>query len=146
MKKFLISVLLSIVVGGVFGFIIYKKFYKNELTVASIISKQVYAFQIGVFEDINNAKLLTDKYGGIIVPDESKYRVYIALVSSSNVLTILKEYFNDQDISYYVKQIDVSDDILELINNAEDLLIATTKDNYDSIINNVLKEYEKTLT
>ena len=146
MKKFLLSVLLAILVGGTFGFIIFKKYSNNTITVASILDKKVYAIQIGVFDNIDNAKTLINKYGGIIVPDNNKYRVYIALVSSSNVLTILKEYYDDLDISYYVKQIDVDDNILELINNAEDLLIATTKDNYDSIINNVLKEYEKTIT
>lgn len=145
MKKFLLSILLAIMVGSVFGFIIYKRFNKEELTVASILSKQVYAFQIGVFEDKENALTLQEKYGGIIVNDNNRYRVYLALASSSNVLTILKEYYNDLDISYYIKQIDVNDNILELINEAEAMLIATTKDNYDSIINNVLKEYELSL-
>ena len=116
MKKFLLSILLAIMVGSVFGFIIYKRFNKEELTVASILSKQVYAFQIGVFEDKENALTLQEKYGGIIVNDNNRYRVYLALASSSNVL-----------------------------NEAEAMLIATTKDNYDSIINNVLKEYELSL-
>ena len=146
MKKFFISILLAILIGGIFGLIIYKRFNNNEISVASILSKQVYAFQIGVFDEIDNAKKLRNKYGGIIVPDNSKYRVYIALCSSSNVLTILKEYYDDLDISYFVKQIEVDDEILSLINNAEEILIATTKENYDSIIENVLKEYEKKIT
>lgn len=145
MKKFLVCVLLAILVGGIFGFIIYKRF-NNTISVASILDRKVYAIQIGVFDNIDNATKLKNKFGGVVVPDNNKYRVYLALVSSSNVLTILKEYYDDLDISYYVKQIDVDENLLELINNSEDLLIATTKDNYDSIINNVLKEYEKTIT
>lgn len=145
MKKFFISVLLAIIVGSVFGFIIYKRFNNNTISVASILSKQVYAFQIGVFENKDNAELLQDKYGGIIINDNDKYRVYVALASSSNVLTILKEYYDDLGLSYYIKQIDVNDNILELVNDAEAMLIATTKDNYDSIMNNVLKEYELSL-
>lgn len=146
MKKFLLSLFLAVLLGGIFGFIIYKRFNNNELSVSSILSKQVYAFQIGVFDEIDNAKKLKNKYGGIIIPDNTKYRVYIALCSSSNVLTILKNYYDDLDISYYIKQIEVDDETLELINNAEELLIATTKDNYDSIMENILKEYEKRIT
>ena len=146
MKKFFLSIFVATLVGSIFGYIIYKRFNNQELSVASILSKQVYAFQIGVFDDISNAKSLKNKYGGIIVPDNSKYRVYIAIASSSNVLTLLKDYYDDLDISYYVKQIEVDDETLELINNAEELLIATNKDNYDSIIENVLKEYEEKLT
>ena len=146
MKKFFLSILIVIILGGICGYVIYKKYYKKDMAVSSVLSKQVYAFQIGVFDEIDNAKKLKDKYGGIIVPDNTKYRVYIALASSSNVLTILKEYYDDLDLSYYVKQIEVDDELLELIKTSEDLLIATTKDNYDSIINNVLKEYEKKLT
>ena len=146
MKKILLSIMCAIILGSVFGFIIYKRFYNKEELVSSMINKQVYAFQIGVFESIDNANKLKNKYDGVIVLDNSKYRVYVALTSSLDTLSILKNYYNDLGISYYIKQINVSDSILDLINSGDEMILLTDKDNYKAIIKNVLKEYEKSLT
>ena len=145
MKKVLISVFVAVLIGGIFGFLFYSKIMQNEQAVSNIIDNTCYAIQLGVFENIDNANKIKDKYNGIIVIDEDKYRVYGAIAKSSNALTILKNYFNDMKVSYYIKQISVPDSLIDTIKTSEQLLVASTADNYQVVINSLLKEYEKLL-
>ena len=143
MKKVLISVLFAICVGGVFAFVIYKRMLNNEQTVADIIDSSAYAIQLGVFNSLDNANDLADKYKGIVILDNDKFRVYAAIANSNNALSILKNYYNDKGISYYVKQIEIPSSFVTILNDAEMLLSASSEDSYDSIISSVLSEYEK---
>ena len=145
MKKVLVSVLVAILIGGIFAVVFYNRIMANEKAVSSIIDNTCYAIQLGVFNNLDNANKIKDKYNGIIVIDEDKYRVYGAIAKSSNALSILKNYFNDMKVSYYVKQINVPDSLIDIINNSETLLVSSTSDTYPLIINNLLKEYEKLL-
>lgn len=146
MKKFLITLLFSITIGGLCGFFAYKKFNNNNDAITTILERQVYAFQVGIFTNLDNAQELSNKYNGIVINDNDKYRVYVALASSSNALTILKKYYDNLGIAYYIKQINVSDNLLNALDEYESVLIATTEENYNPIIKNILSEYQKELT
>jgi hypothetical protein len=146
MKKFLITVLLAIIIGGIFGFIAFKKVSSPDNTLPTLFEEKVYAIQAGVFTSYDHATTLANEYSGIIVPDSDKYRVYLAISSGSNSLSLLKNYYDQLGISYYVKEITSNDSFTSSLNQYESLLSATTEDNYGPIINDILKEYEKTLT
>ncbi len=146
MKKFLITVLLAIIIGGIFGFIAFKKVSSTDNTLPTLFEEKVYAIQAGVFTSYDHATTLANEYSGIIVPDSDKYRVYLAISSGSNSLSLLKNYYDQLGISYYVKEITTNDSFTSSLNQYESLLSATTEDNYGPIINDILKEYEKTLT
>ena len=91
MKKIIFCLLFSALIGVVLGIYSFKMFNKdNDVNVYS--SKDAYAIQIGVFEDINNAEKLAGKYGSIIVKDNNKYRVYIAIVK--NMLKETEVFFD----------------------------------------------------
>ena len=145
MKKVLISILIAVLIGSAFAFMFYKKMMDNEQMVSSIIENSAYAIQLGVFQNIDNANTIKDKYNGIIITDNDKYRVYGAIAMSTNALTILKNYFNNKGISYYVKQIEVPDSLVDTIKTSETMLSASSEETYDKIIESVLKEYEKLL-
>ncbi len=141
MKRFLITILLAILTGAGLGFYAYNKLAStnnNDMMVGKF-SNQVYALQVGVFDSINNANDLASKYGGIVINDNNKYRVYIAIVS--NTLTQIKNYYDNKNISYYVKNIEVNSDFYNTLLDYESLLLATNEDNYEEIMKNILKEY-----
>jgi hypothetical protein len=146
MKKFFVTVMLAVVLGSAFGFYIYKKMNKTNNVIPAVLTTAVYALQGGVFNDYDNALTLATKYSGIVVPSEDKYRVYLGIATSNNGLSLLKNYYDHLGLSYYVKEIPVTDAFIEKLNTDEELLVATTEDNYQPIINDILKEYEKTLT
>ncbi len=146
MKKFIITVLLAILIGGIFGFLAYKKVSTKDNSLPTITEEKVYAVQAGVFTSYDNALTLANEYSGIIIPDNDKYRVYLAISSGANSLSLIKNYYNQLGVSYYIKEVSATDSFLNSLNEYESLLSATTQDNYGPIINNILKEYEKTLT
>lgn len=147
MKKTIISLSLAVITGIVLGIYIFNKIEFNkddDYVPAMSLSDQVYAIQAGVFENVDNANKLAEKYGGLVVLDDNKYRVYIDITSST--LATIKDYYDKKGISYYVKTIDVSDEFISKLKDYEELIKAASIDNYDEIIKQILKEYEKEIT
>ena len=143
MKKIVLSISLAILLGSTFALIFYTRISNKEKMVSSVIDNKGYAIQIGVFENIENAYKLSELYNGIVVADNNKYRVYTAIVMDNKTLSLLKNYFNNKRVSYYVKQIDIPEKLVQTIRESETLLSATSENNYEPIIKNILKEYEK---
>lgn len=141
MKKFIITIIIAVLVGAGLGIYSFTKFNEEKDIPVSKVNQQVYAIQIGVFDSIENANLLANNYGGIIILDNNKYRVYLAIVSSS--LNKIKSYYDEKKISYYIRNIDVSNEFYNTLIDYETVLNVTSKENYDEIIKKILKEYEK---
>ena len=143
LKKILITIIFSLTTGSILGYMAYNRMLqKEEEAITTVISmqNQVYAIQAGVFDKLENANKLAEKYGGLVIYDENKYRVYIAIISKT--LPELKKYYDEKNIAYYVKNISVPETFNEKLQEYEKLLLATTKENYEDIIKQILKEYE----
>ena len=139
MKRYLFTLVLAIFLGIILAIYSFNKFQEDDIPVISNTSS-VYAFQVGVFKDFNNANSIAVKYGGILVLDNDNYRVYIALANKS--LNLLKKHFDEMGISYYIRSIDVDNNFYNYLNNKEDEI---NDSNYKDIIKDILKEYEKSL-
>ena len=142
MKKIIMCLLLSALIGvalGIYSFTIFNK--EEDIKVNAF--KDVYAIQIGVFEALDNANKLASKYGAIIVNDNNRYRVYIAIVSDS--LKEVEEYFDSKKIAYYVRNISVSDSFYNYLIDYEKLLKNVKSESYDVIIKNILIKYKEEL-
>lgn len=142
MKKTLIIILIAIISGIVMGFIFYQRFEINEV----VIAKQDYsakAVQVGVFSKLENALSIKDLYDGIIVNDENLYRVYINIIKDQEVLNIMKEYYNELGINYYLKDIEISKEFNDILDDYEIILKNQDISNYSLTINSILKEYSK---
>ena len=141
MKKFLVTILVALIIGAGLGVYSYTKFKEEDILPVAKSEKDVYAFQVGVFDNYTNAEQLASKYGGIVILDNNKYRVYLAIVS--NTLNLIKKYYDEKGIAYYIRNIEVNNDFFNELTDYEAVLSATNKDNYDEIIKNILKEYER---
>ena len=142
MKKTLIIILIAIISGIVMGFIFYQRFEINEV----VFAKQDYsakAVQVGVFSKLDNALSIKDLYDGIIVNDENLYRVYINIIKDQKVLSIMKEYYNELGINYYLKDIEISKEFNDILDDYEIILKNQDISNYSLTINSILKEYSK---
>lgn len=142
MKKTLIVILIAIISGIVMGFIFYQRFEINEV----VFAKQDYsakAVQVGVFSKLENALSIKDLYDGIIVNDENLYRVYINIIKDQEVLNIMKEYYNELGINYYLKDIEISKEFNDILDDYEIILKNQDISNYSLTINSILKEYSK---
>ena len=142
MKKTLIIILIAIISGIVMGFIFYQRFEINEV----VFAKQDYsakAVQVGVFSKLDNALSIKDLYDGIIVNDENLYSVYINIIKDQEVLSIMKEYYNELGINYYLKDIEISKEFNDILDDYEIILKNQDISNYSLTINSILKEYSK---
>jgi len=142
MKKIFISILLALSIGFIFGFFFLKKFNINNNVVNESLSS-VYAFQLGVYKNYNNALNVSNLNNGIIVNDNATYYVYSAILNDAEIIDNLKKLYDNEGINYYVKELKVSNTSLEIINNYEILLRSSNTDKYSLILKELMKELSK---
>ena len=142
MKKTILTIVLAILIGFTFGFFFLKKFTPKTITEVSNIKSQVYAFQIGVYKNKDNATKNAITNNSIVVEDNNLYRVYIALLKDQTLIDNLKKYYDSIGLNYYLKAINVSDSTENIINNYELLLNNCDSSNYDMIFSSMLKEID----
>jgi hypothetical protein len=143
MKKILITIFISLIVGSSFAFIIYKNINK-EVSIAVSSDNVITYFQVGVFKDETNANNYMQKYNSsIIIKDKEYYRVIIAIAKNESSIIKLKEYFDEQKIEYFLKKETLNDKkFLNKLQEYEELLNSSKKATYSTIIKNILKTYE----
>lgn len=142
MKKTILTIVLAILIGFTFGFFFLKKFTPKTITEVSNIKSQVYAFQIGVYKNKDNATKNATTNNSIVVEDNNLYRVYIAILKDQTLIDNLKKYYDSIGLNYYLKAINVSDNTENIINNYELLLNNCDSSNYDMILSSMLKEID----
>ena len=142
MKKTIIMIILAIGVGFTFGFLFLKKFNTETITEVSNIKSQVYAFQIGVYKNKDNALNAANTNKGIVVLDNDIYRVYIAILKDETLIDNLKDYYDSLGINSYLKAINVSSKTNNIIDNYESLLNNCDSSNYNMVLDSMLKELD----
>lgn len=142
MKKTLMMIILAVIVGFSFGYLFLRKFNNEVITEVSSIKSQCYAFQIGVYRNKENALKAANDSRGIVILDNDFYRVYIALLKDENLIESLKSYYDTKNVNYYLKAIDISDKTSSILDSYEIILKRTSIDNYEAIIENMLKEVD----
>ena len=142
MKKTIISIFLAMIVGFTFGFFFLKKFNTETITEVSNIKSQVYAFQIGVYKNRDNALNAAKTNKGIVILDNNIYRVYIAILKDQTLIDNLKSYYSSIGLNYYLKAINVSSKTSSIIDNYESLLKSCDNSNYNLILDSMLQEID----
>lgn len=135
MKKIIICLLFSATIGILLGLYSFRLFNK-DISVTSI--NNVYAIQVGAFDEISNANKLASKYGAIVVSESNKYRVYVAIVSDK--LNEVEKYFDDLGIPYYVRGISVSNSFYEFLKECEKNIDNNTEDTIKDILKKYMEE------
>ncbi len=140
-KKVAIAVGCALLLGIGFGIFFFKD-ASQDIKEALGTEAMVYAFQVGVYTNKENAIVEAKKYeSGKVILDEELYRVYIAMVKSEEARDKLKQYYDEQNIEYYVKKINVKGDFLNMLNKYEDLLLASNQEVYTYINKEILANY-----
>ena len=142
MKKTILAILLATIIGFTFGFFFLKKLNTETITEVSNIKSQVYAFQIGVYKNKDNAFKAATTNKGIVIFDNDIYRVYTAILKDATLINNLKNYYDSMGINYYLKAINVSNKTSGIIDNYESLLKSCDSSNYNLILDSMLKEID----
>lgn len=141
MKKMLTTIISAIIVGSCLGIFFFKKFDSN-IDVFAKNDNKVYAIQVGVYKNYANALKNRDTYDGIVVKDNDLWRVYIDIIKREDILKIMEEIYQENNIGYYVKVVDVNDTFINILNDYELLRLKSDKDNQYILKEKILKEYE----
>lgn len=146
MKKYFITIILSILVGFLLSNFILKEYDKDALLLPSIKeSTEAYLIQQGVYSTMEsmeeNTSHLSDYIYSVI---DNMYYVYIAMTLDNDNVTKLQEYYNNKGINTIVKTtlLNNSDFINEL--KQYDSIIKQTNDDetIKEVCKQVLSKYE----
>ena len=146
MKKTLLTILGAILVGFGLGLFFFKKFDTNIEALATSV-KSIYAVQVGVYKNIDNAKDVPNKMEGIVVLDNDYYRVYIDIIKDKEILNSREEYYKNNNINYYLKIINPSKEFIDKLDDYEIILKNTSisADKIRVVREKILKEYQNEL-
>lgn len=143
MKKVLLTLCGSILLGCIFGFMYFKNTEENIVD-ALFIDNQVSAFQVGVYKSYSNALEESKKYeSATVINDGDFYRVFIAMANDKDLIMKLESYYKSNNIYYYLKNIVLPDEFLTSFENYQKVLLST--DNIDIVNKNLLKEYSDSI-
>lgn len=141
MKKTIITLIISLIVGIIFGFYYFNN-TKDNIVNALSKNNEVSAFQIGVYKNIDNAKKAINNNYGIIINDNDLYRVYIAILNDEENIIKLRNYYNLKHIYYYEKKIIVNDYFYNKLKEYEVLYKEASEQTIEDLNKEILKEYE----
>jgi len=138
MKKNLILVTLSIILGIAFTFFVLNKqdtYAKEEYL--------VYAFQVGAFEKEDNAIEYSSYLPtSIIHKEDNLYKVYVAIYKDIDIINKMVVYFENNDINVYLKNISVDKDFYKILDNYEEFINKSGNDNiYNKINQSILNSF-----
>lgn len=139
-KKVLISIILSIILGYLCGITIYK-IYEND-TLNIINSNKVYLLQSGAYSSIDNMKMNTKQLNYVYFNDEGMYKTIVAITKNKDNIKKIKNAYNiDMVINEYYLE---NDDLINKINEYDKELAGTSdKEEVVKIVNNMLINYKE---
>jgi len=146
MKKIIAISLAGVLVGSIFALYMFSSVEK-EVSLAMTNDFTVTAFQIGVFNVYENAlKLKEEHSSSFIYNDDSKYRVFIAIYQDQEIINNMQEYYQNNNVNVYLKEINTNDNFIEKLNKYESLLKESNDlETYVMANKNILKAFSDTL-
>lgn len=131
MKK-IFPYLIAIVLGYLVSRIIFD--YK---------SYNLIGFQLGVYNSRELATQYQKKYpSSILIKDEEVYRLFYSVLSNEKVISKMEDYLNDNKISYYKKNVVVSDSgLINALNKYEISMLDVDGDAFKLINETIMESY-----
>lgn len=121
MKKFK-PIIFAVLIGCTCAFFLFKKV--EEETLVETYGNAI-AVQIGVFTKRENAVNMKDSYGGIVLEDGGIYRVYYSILNRDSNIEYVTQYLDEKGINYYLKKVNIDDEILDKSESYEELMSKT---------------------
>ena len=143
-----IKVLIAAVIIGVLIAVFFYKDIKNEVIAITNNDSEISLFQVGVFKVYDNAINFSESFeNSLIYEDNGLYRVIIGAAYHNEAKIKLEQYFTEQNITYYIKEIKMSDSFIEEITNFELILVKTeSSEVINSLNKSIMDELKSVLS
>lgn len=141
-----IKVLIAAVIIGVLIAVFFYKDIKNEVIAITNNDSEISLFQVGVFKVYDNALNFSESFeNSLIYEDNGLYRVIIGAAYHNEAKIKLEQYFTEQNITYYIKEIKMSDSFIEEITNFELILVKTESSEVINSLNKSIMDALKSI-
>lgn len=138
MKKSIIMIIFSIIIGILFTFFVLNK--ENTYAKEEYL---VYAFQVGAFEKEENAIEYSKKLPtSIVIREDNLYKIYIAIYKDIDIINQMVVFFENQNINIYLRNIKANRNFYKLLENYEKLIKESKEKNiYNKVNQSILNSY-----
>lgn len=146
MKKYLLTVIVSLLVGFLLSFYMLKEYEKTDIFPVFNESETAYLIQQGVYSSMEsmqeNTTHLTDYIYSVI---DDMYYVYIGISLDSSNVNKLQEYYKNKDINTIIKTTTLTDqEFIETLRQYDMVLNNTSdEETIKEICKQVLSKYKE---
>ena len=146
MKKYLLTIIISLLVGFLLSFYMLKEYESIDIIPVFNTKETAYLVQQGVYSSMEsmqeNTSHLTDYIYSVI---DNMYYVYIGISLESVNVEKIQEYYKNKDINTIIKTTTISDN--DLINSLKqyDMVLKETseEETIKEIIKQTLSKYKE---
>ncbi len=122
MKKYFIVVILALLTGSLMAFLTF-----NSKNVNAYSKHDAYLFQVGVYKNEENALSRAHSFdSSITIKENNFYHVYTHIFVDYNLANKVKEYYEKNEINFYVKRLEIDDNLYEQLYEYQELLFNTS--------------------
>ena len=139
MKKYLLTIIVSLLVGFLLSFYMLKEYESVDIIPVFNVKQTAYLVQQGVYSSMEsmqeNTSHLTDYIYSVI---DNMYYVYIGISLESDNVNKIQEYYKNKDINTIIKTITISDN--DLINSLRQYDMVLKETNEEETIKEIIKQ------
>ncbi len=139
MKKYLLTIIVSLLVGFLLSFYMLKEYESVNIIPVFNVKETAYLVQQGVYSSMEsmqeNTSHLTDYIYSVI---DNMYYVYIGISLESDNVNKIQEYYKNKDIKTIIKTTTISDN--DLINSLRQYDMVLKETNAEETIKEIIKQ------
>ena len=139
MKKYLTTIIISILVGFLLSYYMLKEYESVDIIPVFNVKETAYLVQQGVYSSMEsmqeNTSFLTDYIYSVI---DNMYYVYIGISLESDNVSKIQEYYKNKDINTIIKTTTISD--TELLNSLRQYDMVLKETNEEETIKEIIKQ------
>ena len=118
MKKYFVVIIFAIITGSLLAYFTFK----GTFAFASE-NKNAYIFQMGVYKSVDNANNMANSLkSSVIIKEGDYYHVYGSVFTDEYLIDRISNYYEKEKISFYIKNINISNELYNKITKYEDIL------------------------
>ena len=149
-NKIIIPTILSILIGGYLGYLIFNQYKYNNSDVATFNEGNIpiYFLQQGVYSSIESMNENTNEISDYIYfKEDNKYKVYIGITTNKDNVEKITNIFKDKNYDIYTKEINIEDKaFIEKLKQYDELIKASEDQNVIlGLLKQILNEYEQVM-
>lgn len=100
----------------------------DTIPVSNSTYQDLKAFQIGAYTNVESANHEANEKDALVVSDGKYYYVYKAILSNTANIEKMINYLNKENVYYYIKNIDSSQNFKDELYKYEEMMRQTTSD------------------